>query len=145
MPCNVCINASETFNYAVGSMYARHVFDIEAKRQVDDMTGYIRKAFNEILQNLDWMDKDTKNEAFIKLEKLHQTLAYPVEYLNRKKIDGIHKGLLISENDYLGTIEGLRDIKPDTLECNRQKPAIPFKLGVQLFYEKSPLADIGVS
>ena len=39
----------ETFNYAVGSMYARHVFDIEAKRQVDDMTGYIRKAFNEIL------------------------------------------------------------------------------------------------
>ena len=94
----------ETFNYAVGSMYARYVFDIEAKRQVDDMTGYIRKAFNEILQNLDWMDNDTKNEAFNKLEKLHQTLAYPVEYLERKKIDGIHKGLVISENDYLGNV-----------------------------------------
>jgi len=94
----------ETFNYAVGSMYARHVFDIEAKRQVDDMTGYIRKAFNEILQNLDWMDNDTKNEAFNKLEKLHQTLAYPVEYLERKKIDGIHKGLVISEDDYLGNV-----------------------------------------
>ena len=49
-----------------------------------------------------------------------------------------HNLVDFSENDYLGTIEGFRDIKPDTLECNRQKPAIPFKLGVQLFYEKSP-------
>ena len=49
-----------------------------------------------------------------------------------------HNLVDFSENDYLGTIEGFRDIKPDTLECIRQKPAIPFKLGVQLFYEKSP-------
>merc|ERR1712051_959320 len=42
----------ENFFYAVGSLYARHVFDLEAKKQVDDMTNYIRKAFNVILQEL---------------------------------------------------------------------------------------------
>ena len=49
-----------------------------------------------------------------------------------------HNLVDFSENEYSGTIEGFRDIMPDTLECNGQKPAIPFKLGVQLFYEKSP-------
>ena len=48
-----------------------------------------------------------------------------------------HNLVDFSVNDYLGTIEGFRDIKPDTLECNRQKPAILFKIGVQRFYEKS--------
>ena len=38
-----------------------------------------------------------------------------------------HNLVDFSKNDYLGTIEGFRDIKPDTLECIRQKPAIPFK------------------
>ena len=49
-----------------------------------------------------------------------------------------HNLVDFSENEYSGTIEGFRDIMPDTLECNGQKPAIPFKLGAQLFYEKSP-------
>ena len=49
-----------------------------------------------------------------------------------------HNLVDFSVNDYLGTIKGIRDIKPDTLECNRQKHDIPSKLGVQLFYEKSP-------
>ena len=96
-----------TFKYVAGSMYARHIFDIEAKRQLEDMTDYVRKAFNEILQNIDWMDKDTKKEAFNKLEKMHQTLAYPEEFVDQDKIDGLYKGLIIKENDYFGNIMSL--------------------------------------
>ena len=91
-------------NYAAGSMYARHIFDIEAKRQVDDMTNYVRKAFMEMLEKLDWMDEETKREAFTKLDKIHQTLAYPVEYLDQEIIDGIHKGLVMAEDDFLGNV-----------------------------------------
>ena len=94
----------ENFFYAVGSLYARHVFDLEAKKQVDDMTNYIRKSFNVILQEIDWMDDETKTEAFKKLDDMHQTLAYPEEYLDQEKVDDIHKGLVMKENDYLGNV-----------------------------------------
>ena len=68
------------------------------------MSIYIRKAFVEILQKIDWMDDDTKKEAFDKMEKMHQTLAYPEEYLDKEKIDNIHKGLNMREDDYFGNI-----------------------------------------
>merc|ERR1711971_369474 len=97
-------NDKKTFQYVAGSMYARHIFDIEAKRQVDDMSNYIRKAFVEILQKIDWMDSDTKTEAFNKLEKMHQTLGYPEEYLDKDKIDNIHKGLKMREGDYFDNV-----------------------------------------
>merc|ERR1739844_503243 len=50
------------------------------------------------------MDEETKKEAFVKLEKMHQTLAYPEEILDQKKIDNIHYGLKMIKDDYFGNI-----------------------------------------
>jgi len=90
------------FGFIAGSMYARKYFKQEAKKLMVDMTNYIRKAFKEdILEHLDWMDDETKARAEKKLEKMEQFIAYSDEFLDKEKVDGLHKSVEMIENDYL--------------------------------------------
>lgn len=95
---------SVTMVYAVSSIYARKVFDIEAKSQVEEMAKYLRKAFDGMLKDIDWMDEGTKVEAKKKLDTMKQFMAYPEEFLDKEKVDGLHEGLVIQPDDYLGNL-----------------------------------------
>ena len=91
------------FGFVAGSMYAKKYFNKEAKVAMLEMTAYIRTAFKEdILPNLDWMDATTKQLARAKLEKMDQFIAYSDEFLVQEKVDGLHQGIVISPDDYLG-------------------------------------------
>lgn len=91
------------FGFVAGSMYAKKYFNKEAKEAMLEMTGYIRTAFKEdILENLDWMDDNTKKRARAKMEKMDQFIAYSDEFLLQDKVDGLHQGITILQDDYLG-------------------------------------------
>ena len=49
-----------SFIYAASSMYAKRYFKPEDKNQMIEMTEYLREAFSEMINNLDWMDAKTK-------------------------------------------------------------------------------------
>ena len=51
---------SGTLVGAAGSMYSRKYFKPEEKKSVDEMISYLRIAFEEIVNNLPWMDIPTK-------------------------------------------------------------------------------------
>ena len=68
-----------------------------------EMTKYIREAFKQdILKKLDWMDEETKRRAELKLEKMSETIAYSDEFLDKEKVDNLHKGLVMSPTDLVG-------------------------------------------
>ena len=68
-----------------------------------EMTKYIREAFKQdILKKLDWMDEETKRRAELKLEKMSETIAYSDEFLVKETVDGIHRGLVITSDDFYG-------------------------------------------
>ncbi len=91
------------FGFVAGSMYAKKYFNKEAKAAMLEMTAYIRTAFKEdILENLDWMDAATKKRARGKLEKMDQFIAYSDEFLIKEEVDGLHKDITVSADDYLG-------------------------------------------
>ena len=90
---------SGTLVGAAGSMYARKYFKKEEKTAVEDMIGYLRKAFAQIVRNLDWMDDETKVEALKKLDKMDQYIAYPNEVLDQTTIDEYYKELVVT-NDF---------------------------------------------
>jgi len=92
--------SKSNFVYAVTSMYARKVFKRESKAQVVEMTDYLRRAFKQILDELEWMDDETKVEAHRKLAQMGQYIAYPDEYLDEKNIEGIYHGLDLDEETY---------------------------------------------
>ena len=54
------------------------------------MTQYLRKAFSKLVDDLTWMDEETKVEARKKLKNMRQFLAFPDEFLDQEKVDGIY-------------------------------------------------------
>ena len=52
--------SASNFVYAASSMYAMRYFKPEDKAQMFEMTEYLRKAFSEMVNELDWMDENTK-------------------------------------------------------------------------------------
>lgn len=93
---------SSNFVFAVSSMYARKYFPQNDKKDVVEMTRYLRQAFEQIVENIDWMDAATKQEARAKLDKMGQHIAYPDEFLDKNKVDEVFDNLFISETDFLG-------------------------------------------
>ena len=59
---------SGTLVGAAGSMYSRKYFKPEEKKSVDEMISYLRIAFEEIVNNLPWMDIPTKVSNLIGLK-----------------------------------------------------------------------------
>ena len=92
------------FIYAVSSMYAKHVFDSTGKKEVIEMTQYLRKAFSKLLDDITWMDKETKVEARKKLKNMRQFLAFPDEFLDQEKVDGIYEEVEMEEDSYLENV-----------------------------------------
>ena len=99
--------SKSNFVYAVTSMYARKVFKRESKAQVVEMTDYLRRAFKQILDELEWMDDETKLEAHRKLAQMGQFIAYPDEYLDEKNIEEIYHGLDLDEETYFANAVAL--------------------------------------
>ena len=96
--------SKSNFIYAVSSMYAKRIFDSKAKKEVVGMTKYLRKAFSKLLDELTWMDDETKVEARKKLENMRQFIGYPDEFLDQEKVDAIYDKVEMEENDYLGNV-----------------------------------------
>ena len=86
---------------AVGAMYAQNYFKLEAKNKVDEMETKIRAEFSKMLDELDWMDSKTKEEAHLKLEKMTSQMAYPKELLDNNLLNEYYAGLELKMDSYL--------------------------------------------
>ena len=85
-------------------MYATTMFNADKIKKVDKMTQYLRNATSKMLEEVDWMDDETKDEAKKKLKNMKYFIGYPDEVLNKEKIDDFYKGLEMDENDYFGNV-----------------------------------------
>lgn len=53
---------------AVGALYIKHHFQTAAKRDAEEMITNIRAAFMSILDEVDWMDAETRVDAKVKAQ-----------------------------------------------------------------------------
>ncbi|XP_017779342.1 PREDICTED: neprilysin-11-like isoform X2 [Nicrophorus vespilloides] len=65
------------------SYVQRYVSD-EAKRQIKDIIKYVKKEYNRVLENLDWLDADARQVARAKLASSRDYIAYTQEAIRRK-------------------------------------------------------------
>ena len=66
------------------------------------MVQEIRREFNLMLHEVDWMDAATKAAAIEKAEAMVTHIGYPPELLDMSKLDDLYKGLQLNANDYYG-------------------------------------------
>ena len=77
--------ATGSFSSPIGSMYVQKHFKEEAKSSMDEMVRDIRNEFENIINEVDWMDDKTKlrakvNYILFRLYVLACSLANPSVY-----------------------------------------------------------------
>lgn len=65
---------------AVGKLYVDQKFPPEAKEKAENMVGNVITAFKNRIQNLEWMEDETKTKAIEKLDKFTVKIGYPDEF-----------------------------------------------------------------
>lgn len=93
---------SGSFGNAVGAMYVREYFEEEARQSAMSMVKDIRNVFDEILDELEWMDEETRVRAKEKAASMTTHIAYPDELLDDEKLTKLYDKLELDESNYLG-------------------------------------------
>ncbi|XP_062123109.1 neprilysin-2-like [Drosophila sulfurigaster albostrigata] len=91
---------SKILSKSVALMYVPKHFDENSKSNVLEMVNNIRNVFNEILDEVNWMDDKTRLEAKNKLHKMATNIGYPDELLDNEKLNKYYEKLEIDPNNY---------------------------------------------
>ena len=86
----------------VGKVYVERHFPPEYRDQMLDLVGYLRQAFDERLNTLDWMDDTTRAEALAKLEAFAPKIGFPDRWHD-------YSSVAISADELIGNIRRLRE------------------------------------
>jgi len=98
-----CVGAaSGSLANAVGSLYVTKYFNEDSKAEALMMVSEIRRQFERLLDEVDWMDEDTKRQARVKAQGMVEHIGYPSELLEMSKLEDLYAGLELSPNAYLG-------------------------------------------
>jgi len=87
---------------AVGSLYVTKYFNEDSKVAALEMVSEIRRQFEILLDEVDWMDDTTKRQARVKARGMVEHIGYPPELMEMAKLEDLYSGLELSPNAYLG-------------------------------------------
>ncbi|CAL9704040.1 unnamed protein product [Knipowitschia caucasica] len=91
---------------AVGALYVRETFAGESKRMVSDLIVKIQQAYVETLEELSWMDTQSKEKAREKAMSIKEHIGYPDHILeeDNQKLDQEYSHLNFSVEHYFENI-----------------------------------------
>jgi len=92
--------ASSSFASPIGNMYVTKYFNRDAKAAMDEMVKDIRKEFDIILDEIDWMDEETRRRAKRKLSTMKEYIGYPQEIMVDSNLEDLYEGLYIKPDDH---------------------------------------------
>lgn len=105
-----CVDAVDSeLGEALGQRYVELTFGAEGKQRMLKMVDALEKALSEDIQNLDWMSSDTKKQAQIKLQAIHNKIGYPDKWRDYSSVK-IVRGDLVGNFQRANEFEAHRDI-----------------------------------
>ncbi|CAD5115683.1 DgyrCDS4635 [Dimorphilus gyrociliatus] len=113
---------NDKLGLAVGRMFVKENFKKESKESVSEMISDIREAFNEILEENDWMDEETKKVAEEKANAMKERIGYPDFILNSTKLDEFYSRIVVSENDYFQNVLNVEEFNSYETYRKLRKP-----------------------
>ncbi|CAM6031901.1 unnamed protein product, partial [Sphagnum compactum] len=84
---------------ALSSLYVRHNFKGDSKHIALDMVGYIHREYLKILDNVDWINEETRQKAKEKAHAITPYIGYPDELLDNNKIAELYLNILFPNTD----------------------------------------------
>jgi len=96
-----CVSdTNNVVGFAVGAIFVRQAFHGESKPAAEQMIAEIREAFKTNLQNLTWVDKQTREKAIEKANEISDMIGFPDYILDPVELDKKYAELNITPNAY---------------------------------------------
>jgi len=93
-------SASGSFASPIGNMYVSKHFNEDAKHAMDEMVRDIRHEFDRILNEISWMDGETRERARKKLSTMKEYIGYPKEIMIEKNLEDLYENLHVNAGDH---------------------------------------------
>uniref|UniRef100_A0A8C8VWK3 Membrane metallo-endopeptidase-like 1 n=2 Tax=Peromyscus maniculatus bairdii TaxID=230844 RepID=A0A8C8VWK3_PERMB len=96
---------------AVGSLYIKQAFTKDSKEMVKELIDKVRSVFVDTLDELNWMDEESKKKAQEKAMNIREQIGYPDYILDEhnRHLDEEYSSLIFSEELYFEN--GLQNLK----------------------------------
>ncbi|CAO2590223.1 Membrane metallo-endopeptidase-like 1 [Lemmus lemmus] len=96
---------------AVGSLYIKEAFSKDSKDMVKELIDKVRSVFVDTLDELNWMDEESKRKAQEKAMNIREQIGYPDYILEESNghLDEEYSNLIFSEDLYFEN--GLQNLK----------------------------------
>lgn len=85
----------------LGQIYVKKYFNETAKQRMDELVNNLQKAFDNRIQNLDWMSAPTKERATTKLHTFLKKIGYPEKWKN-------YDDVVIDKNNFFANAKSVR-------------------------------------
>ncbi|XP_040061858.1 neprilysin-2 isoform X2 [Ixodes scapularis] len=109
---------------ALSSLYVRHFFQEDSKGAALDMVNFILKEFVAILDDIDWMDEQTRQRARQKAQAIQPYIGYPEELLRDALVEEHYRNVTLRPDAYFENIMRLRKWSTDYAFGQLRKPHI---------------------
>lgn len=94
-------STGDAVGFAVGKLYVDKTFPPEAKEKAEEMVEYIKEAFSNRINNLEWMSEETKEKAQAKLDMFNVKIGYPEKWET-------YENLEVGESSYINNVLAAR-------------------------------------
>ncbi|XP_049680352.1 kell blood group glycoprotein isoform X5 [Accipiter gentilis] len=88
------------FEPVLGQMIVQEIFPQQSKQLAEQMFSEIQDALYGQLDQLEWMDEQTRQEAKVLVSKLQVEIGYPAHILQTAKVNLEYQNLEISEDSF---------------------------------------------
>ncbi|XP_068916710.1 endothelin-converting enzyme homolog isoform X1 [Tenebrio molitor] len=116
-------NVNANFGLALSYLYVRSHFDKDHRDKALEMLEDIRKAFEDAVHELDWMDGTTREKTLTKLHAIRAFVGYPGWIMNATQLDKHYKQAHVIEGNLFDTYLNLTNAAVRrNLQSIRKKP-----------------------
>ncbi|NXL90084.1 KELL protein, partial [Alectura lathami] len=93
-------DTSSFFEPVLGQMIVKEIFPQQAKKLAEQMFSEIQDVLYGRLDQLEWMDEQTRQEAKVLVSKLQVEIGYPTYILDTAKVNQEYQNLEINEDTF---------------------------------------------
>jgi len=120
---NRCVEwTNKKMGMAVGALFIRDNFNHDSKATALEMIHDIREAFNELLEENDWMDTETRKVAEDKANSMTERIGYPEYITNDTRLEGEYTNLTIDRQQFLENLFSILRFEADRNVAKLRKP-----------------------
>lgn len=101
----LCVSDTDSaLGFALGALFVKATFAEDSKAIAEDMVSDIKWAFEESLQDVSWMDPETKNAAKEKADAIYNMVGYPKFIMDSKELDKVFNDFEVVSDLYFQNV-----------------------------------------